>query len=493
MSERPAPERPLVFSETTRKREVFHSSTRGRCPECLRGVDAARLIRDGKIWLRKQCPEHGPSEALISADADWFLGSLGYVRPGSIPLEHSTEIDAGCPDDCGLCPNHEQHTCMPIIEITNHCNLACPICLVDNRSNYHMSKDELASILEGLVRKEGSLETINFSGGEPTVHPELLDLLDMALAVPEIARVSMSTNGVRLAAEPELCEELGKRGVYVSLQLDGLEGRGLETLRGSGDHAASKRRALDNLERAGVRTTIVATVAKSISDQSIGDQVRLLYERDFILSLMFQPAAYTQNGPRFEPHDPLDVVTIPDVIGAAEEQTDGLLRRSDFLPLPCSHPSCFALTYLLQIDDGFVPFARFLELDQHLDIIANRGTIRPDAHFETAIRDTIDALWTGSAQVPDCDKILKSLRRAIFLMYPEDRAIELEERLKVGEGMVKTIFIHGFMDPHTFDAERIKKCCTHYALPDGRLMPGCAYNVLHRRDDPRSGPAGGQP
>jgi hypothetical protein len=475
------------------KNEVFHSFSKGLCPECKRPVDGVRVIRDGKVYLRKQCATHGQSEALISGDADWFLRSLTYIKEGSIPLQYSTKVDKGCPDDCGLCPDHEQHSCLPIIEITNHCNLECPICIVQNRHNYDMTKEEFGSILDGLVAKEGQIETINLSGGEPTMHPQFLELLDMAKAKKEIARVSISTNGLRCATDYAFCEQLAKKKVYVSLQLDTLSNPALRVLRGGGDQRAAREKALSNLERAGVRTTIVSTVAKGVNDHLIGECIDLLYTRDFILSLTFQPAAYTgYGGAHFAPHDPMNVVTIPDIVKGAAAQTNGRLKESDFLPLPCSHPSCFGLTYLLKTpDDSFIPFPRFLGLERYLEILANRGTIRPDEQFEGAIKQTIDEMWTSAGQVPDQDKIMKALRRAIFLMYPEDRALELEERLHVGESLVKTIFIHAFMDVHTFEVDRIKKCCTHYALPDGRLMPGCAYNNLYRDRDARyTGPVG---
>jgi uncharacterized radical SAM superfamily Fe-S cluster-containing enzyme len=472
--------------------EVFHSFSKGLCPQCKKAVDGVRIIRDGKVYLRKQCPMHGKSEALISGDADWFLKSLTYIKEGSIPLKYSTEVKHGCPDDCGLCPDHEQHSCLPIIEITNHCNLECPICIVQNRHNYDMTKEEFGRILDGLVEKEGVLETINLSGGEPTIHPQFLEFLDMARAKKEISRVSISTNGLRCATDYAFCEELAKRKVYISLQLDAMSNPALRVLRGAGDQRAAREKALSNLEKAGVRTTIVSTVAKGVNDHLIGECFDLLFNRDFILSLTFQPAAFTgYGGAHFAPHDPLNVITIPDIVRGAEEQTGGKLKKSDFLPLPCSHPSCFGLTYLLKTENGFIPFPRFLELEKYLEILANRGTIRPDEEFEGAIKSTIDEMWTSAGQVPDQDKIMKALRRAIFLMYPEDRALELEERLHVGESLVKTVFIHAFMDVHTFEVDRIKKCCTHYALPDGRLMPGCAYNNLYRdRDSRYVGPVG---
>lgn len=347
---------PIVNPEFVRtsdasENDVFHSFTKGMCPTCRELVDGSRIIRGGKVYIRKQCPTHGQSEALISGDADWFLKSLTYIKPGSVPRKHSTETSEGSPHDCGLCPDHEQHSCLPIIEVTNYCNLECPVCIVQNRHNYHMSLDEFRGIIDGLIEKEGTLDTINISGGEPTIHPQFLELLKLARR-PEIARVSISTNGLKIASDYEFCKVLADEGVYVSLQLDALRNPALRSLRGSGDHHRARERALSNLEKAGVRTTLIATVAKGVNDDQIGDCVKLLFERDFILSLAFQPAAYTgYGGSHFGPHDPMNIVTIPDVVRCCEEQTNGLLAMSDFYPLPCSHPSCFGLTYLLRTEE----------------------------------------------------------------------------------------------------------------------------------------------
>lgn len=476
-----------TFVETadSKEREVFHSYSKAMCPKCRELVDATRIIRDGKVYLRKQCPRDGRSEALISGDSEWFLKMFAFIKPGSVPLKHSTPVSEGCPKDCGLCADHEQHSCLPIIEITNHCNLECPICIVQNKNNYMMTRAEFAGIIDGLIEKEGTLETVNLSGGEPTIHPEFFAFLDIAKR-PEIARVSVSTNGLRIATDFAFCQELAKRKVYVNLQLDAMTNPELRTLRGSGDQETAKKKALENLEKAGVRTTIISTVARGINDSKIGECVKLLLEKDFILSLLFQPAAYTgYGGAHFAPHNPMDVLTIPDIVNAMDEQTGGLLKKKDFLPLPCSHPACFGLTYLLRTEDGYVPFPRFLPLERYMEMISNRGTIRPDEKFEGAMAETIDELWSGNGQIPDTPKILHALKKAIRGMYPKGRALELEERLHIGEGLVKTVFIHAFMDEHTFEVDRIKKCCTHYALPDGKLMPGCAYNMFYRAVDPR--------
>lgn len=481
----------FVFTPKSESKEIFHSFSKGMCPTCRELVDAARFIVEGRVIMRKFCKVHGRSEALISGDSDWWLRSLVYTKPGSRPHKFSTEVKDGCPTDCGLCPDHEQHSCLPIIEITNHCNLECPICIVQNRYNYNMTVDEFRGIIEGLIEKEGTLDTVNLSGGEPTMHPDFLEMLAIADR-PEISRISISTNGLRIASDLEFTRELARRNVYVNLQLDALRNPALQALRGGGNQASARMKALENLETAGAFTTIIATIAKGVNDDEIGDCIRLLYEKDFILSLMFQPAAYTgYGGAHFGPHDPLDIITIPDIVKAAEAQTDGMLLRDDFLPLPCSHPSCFGLTYVLKTEDGYIPFPRFLDMDRYVNAISNRGTIRPDEDFEDSLRAAIDDLWSGADQAPDNEKILRALKRSLRCMYPEDEVLDIEDRLHIGETHVKTIFIHAFMDEHTFEVDRIKKCCTHYALPDGRLIPGCAYNMFFRDKDPRfSGPVG---
>lgn len=459
--------------------EVFLAAAASVCPGCGRLVDSARIIRGGKVYLRKQCPEHGATEALVCGDADWFLKSLTYIKPGQIPLEHSTAVSKGCPQDCGLCLDHEQHTCLPIVEITNHCDMRCPICLVENSHDRHMTREEFARIIDGLVAKEGRLDNVNISGGEPTLHPEFLELLDIA-SRPEISRVSVSSNGLRISRDMDLCREMARRNVYVSLQLDTLDNAKLKVLRGRDNLGDVKIRALENMEEAGVRHSIVCTVVQGVNDTEVGECVRLLLERDSVLSLMFQPAAFVGRGADFGPHNPLERITIPDVLRGIEKQTDGMLKTTDFTPMPCSHPSCFAITYLLKTDSGYIPFPRFVAIDRYVDLITNRGIIHPDKRLEDTMRDTINQIWCSAGQIPDSQKVLLALKNAINMIYPDERPIGLTERIQVGEGLVKTIFVHQFMDRYTFDRERAKKCCNHYALPDGRLFPACVYNVFRR-------------
>ena len=462
-------------------KETFHSSYRSTCPTCLRLCDAVRVLREDKVFGRKFCPQHGTSEVLLSADAAWFLQAQTCIKPGSIPLQHSTSVQHGCPKDCGLCPDHGQHSCLPIIEITDHCDMRCPICLVDNHQSTMLESGQFAQLVDGLVAKEGRLDTINLSGGEPTLHPQLLDLLDIAQR-PEIARISISTNGLRLSKDPALCEALAEREVYVNLQFDGWDEEALSVLRGQEGLAEIKQRAIDNLVAAGAGFTLVFTAVQGVNHHRLCDALELLFHTDAILSLMVQPVALIQRSACLPAGiDPLQRLTIPKVIQHLADYSQGTLKIEDFVPLPCSHPACFALTYLLKTSDAdYVPFPRFLDFERYLELLANRGTLKPDEKLEETFKDAIDDLWSGAHQVPDDARILKALKDAINRIYPEDRALQLKERLRLSEATVKTVFIHAFMDEHSFDLERVRKCCTHYTLPDGRLIPGCAHNVLGR-------------
>ena len=140
-------------------------------------TEAVVVMREGKVYFQKDCPTCGPSEAMVSEDADYYVNAYAYARSGTRPFEFSAKVEAGCPTDCGVCDDHEQHTCLPIIEVTDHCNLECPICIVNNQYSTHISNEAFTRIIDGLVRKEGYLDSIALSGGEPSSHPRILELL----------------------------------------------------------------------------------------------------------------------------------------------------------------------------------------------------------------------------------------------------------------------------------------------------------------------------
>ena len=298
----------------------------------------AYVHRAGKVYFRKSCPACGPSEALVSEDARYYVRAYSFARAGTEPLHYSREAAHGCPNDCGVCEEHEQHTCLPIIEVTDHCNLECPICIVNNQYSTHMSLDDFRSIIDGMVRREGTCESVALSGGEPTSHPQILDLIRIA-GRPEIGRVVVITNGLRLGRDRAFAAAVKESGAYVALQLDGFTADTHEKIRGR-DLVADKEAALLALKELDIPTQLVFVATRGANEHQIGQAVDLFLREDHILSLNFQPAAFTGFGGGKYPGDPMDRLTIPGVIQRVEEQTGGRLKKSDFFPLPCSHPQC---------------------------------------------------------------------------------------------------------------------------------------------------------
>jgi uncharacterized radical SAM superfamily Fe-S cluster-containing enzyme len=314
--------------------------------------------------------------------------------------------------------------------------------------------------------------------GKPTGHPQFLQLVDLAKR-PEIGRVSVVTNGIRIAKSKEFCEELKKRNVYIILQLDGFTDEIQKVIRGV-PLMDIKYKALEHLAEFQLSTQIAYVPAKGVNDHQLGKALQLMLERDHVLSMLIQPVALTGHGGAQFPHDPQYRLTIPGVIRCLEEQSNGVLTREDFIPLPCSHPLCVSLTYLLKMNDGsYLPFPRFVDMKKHLDLFQQTATLEANERTEGALRDAIADLWSASGEIPDCDKVMKALKRALLEMFP-NKEMPRQELIQLAERQAKTVFIHHYMDRHDFDLERLMKCCHHYPQVDGRIMPACGFNMFHR-------------
>lgn len=456
---------------------VFKRTT-SVCPHCLQLLEVDVVLRGGKVWFRKQCGRCGPSEALVSEDALYYVRAYAFARAGTEPLHYSRKAEHGCPTDCGVCDEHEQHTCLPIVEVTDHCNLECPICIVNNRYSNHMPLAAFQSIVDGMVHREGVCESIALSGGEPTSHPQILELIRIATR-PEIGRVVIITNGLRLGRDRAFAEAVQQSGAYVALQLDGFTADTHEKIRGR-DLVADKDAALRVLKELRIPTQLVFVATRGANEHQIGRAVQLLLDEDHILSLNFQPAAFTGSGGGVYPGDPRDRLTIPGVIARIEEQTGGKLRKSDFYPLPCSHPQCVSLTYLMRLEDGtHLPFARFVDFNRFGTLLRSSATLPANEQIHEALHEVIHDVFARRDEVERGADVLAALRALLLQMFP-DRPVSPKEAVRIGEGRAKSIFLHHYMDRHDFDLERLRKCCHHYPQADGRVMPACGFNMFHR-------------
>jgi len=455
----------------------YLTTTQALCRICRKQIPAQILVDDGRVWMQKECPEHGRQKSLIYGDAPAYLKLGHFHRKASMPLAFGTEA-LGCPDSCGICPQHEQHVCLPILEITDHCNWDCPICLVTNPGSHHWTRAEVARVLDGLIRSEGQIDVLNLSGGEPTLNPHFREIVEECVSRKQILRVSVSTNGSVLARDRDLLEFLAERRVIVSLQFDGLDDDIYQTLRGR-PLLEEKRRLIDLCGELDASMSLTTTVASGVNDHRLAEIAGLLFQHDHILSVMFQPAAYA--GTAAARQRPGGAVTIPDVIAALNGASHGTVSAADFSPLPCSHPACFSLAFYLKVEDKrHVPIKQMVDAERYLDLIQNRAIFGTDTENFNAVTDAVYELWSGPAALsPDSQKALGAIRR-LLAAATANGGYSPHQALTVAERSVKSIFIHQFMDPDTFDLSRVRKCCQVYPQLDGRLIPVCVQNCLKR-------------
>ena len=463
----------IPFAAAAVKRDadyVFFELTRSICPTCRRPIDAQILLRDGKVYMRKRCPEHGQFEALVYADADAYVRNARYNKPGTIPLAISHEVDRGCPFDCGLCPDHQQHVCLGIIEVNSACNMACPLCFANAGPGFNLTIEEVEEILDHLVETEGSPQVVQFSGGEPSIHPQIVPML-RAAKERGIEHVMLNTKGKRIARDDRFLAELAEVRPSMYFQFDGFEERTYELLRAEPGILPEKLRALDRLAKIDLGVVLVAAVERGTNEHEVGRLVRFAIEHPAVRGINFQPAFHAG---RHGHHDPLQRLTIPDVLRGIQEQTEALFRVDDFVPVPCCFPTCNSVTYAYLDGDKVIPLPRVLNVDDYLDYITNR--VVPDLGAE--VRRALEGLWSSSA-VPGGDRAASD-----FALSCSSCDLSTLAPGEIAKQMFM-VMLQDFMDPWTFNQKNLMKCCKEFLLPGGHQIPFCAYNTVGYREQAR--------
>ena len=444
---------------------LFYDTTVSLCTECLRRVEAKHVIQQNQVWMYKWCPAHGQSKVLIASDAAyWRKGREVYIKPPEMPLRFNTPMEYGCPYDCGLCPDHMQHSCLSIIEITDHCNLSCPVCYADSGPHRPGFRDlvTVELMLDAVVSNEGEPDVVQLSGGEPTLHPEFFAILDAARRRP-IKHLMLNTNGIRIANEPGFAERLHDYapGFEVYLQWDSLQPSALKALRGV-DLSSVRRRALENLNRVGLSTTLVMTVARGVNDGEIGSVIEYATRQSCVRGVTLQPV---QHAGRTRDYDPsTQRLTLTEVRQMILDQTT-LFAPADIIPVPCN-PDALAMAYALKDGQNIRPLTHMI----------------PPEVLLAGDRNTI---------VFERDPALKAQVFKLFATNhgPEGQARELRDLLcclptirgeSIGYDNVFRVLIMQFIDAWNFDVRAMKKSCVHIAQPDGRLIPFEAFNLLYR-------------
>jgi 7,8-dihydro-6-hydroxymethylpterin dimethyltransferase len=444
---------------------LFYDTAVSLCVECLRRVEGKLVIQEGQVWMYKWCPEHGQSKVLIASDAAyWRAGREIYIKPPEMPLRFNTPMHFGCPYDCGLCPDHMQHSCLTIVEITDHCNLRCPICYADSgphRPGYR-DLETIERMFDAVVANEGEPDVVQISGGEPTLHPQFFDVLDAARRRP-IRHLMLNTNGIRIANEDGFAARLKEYapGFEVYLQWDSVKPEALRRLRGV-DLSSVRQRALEALNRAELSTTLVMTVARGVNDEEIGSVIEFAAQQPCVRGVTLQPV---QNAGRTERYDPREQrLTLTEVRQRILDQTN-LFAAADIIPVPCN-PDALAMAYGIKDGGALHPLTRFMPPDVLL--AGDRNTIVFER--DPALKEQVFRLFATN-------------------LGPESQARELHDllcclpQIRSGTLTYENVFrvlIMQFIDAWNFDVRAMKKSCVHIAQPDGRLIPFEAFNLFYR-------------
>src|ERR1700756_58005 len=456
---------------------VFWGQTTSLCETCLKLVPAKIEIRDNEVWYQKRCPQHGTHTTLVSTDAAYWKLCKDYIKPGDRPLSLQSRTEYGCPYDCGLCPDHEQHSCLALVEINEHCNLTCPVCFADSSParGKHLPVATVERMLDALVASEGEPDLVQISGGEPTLHPEFFAILDAARARP-IRHVMVNTNGLRIAREPDFVARLaeGKRGLEGYLQFDSLARDALINLRGA-DLRKIRQQALENLERHGVSTTLVATIKRGVNDTEIGDTARHALQRKCVRGVPLQPVQDAGRNEHF--NKDTDRIMLSEIRQRVVET--GVFGDQDMIPLPCN-PESISIGYGLRNGEKVLPLTSLIPREQLLAVMPN--TISPEKY--PVLREKfIDLFSLSSGPLNTSERVCELLCCLPSFQVPDGLTYENVFRVTIVQ----------FLDRFNFCVGNVKRSCIHFVTPSGAIIPFDTYNLFYRNgkiDGIRAGLAG---
>lgn len=468
----------LQDSQTPSKHTYYNTTT--LCPVCSRLLPGEVFGEGGAVYLSRSCPEHGEIKALVCSDIDWFEGLKRFDVEPIKPSHPRNQVKQGCPLDCGLCTAHRQVAGTVAIEISNKCNANCPVCLGNNCTTFEMPLEEIQSLVENAIREQGKIGVITLSGGEPTIHPQFFEILSM-LDRPEIGRININSNGIRIAREPEFVRQLGHYPkVYVSLHFDGSHAASIRGIK-----PKLQQEALRRLCDAGIAVVPLILGVRDINDKELGILIpALLQQSKAIKSIIVSLMAYTgSNGSRFKPN-PLKRLTIPDAIDSITASSGMSIHRDDFIPVPMPNPICAAIGYFFVDKDGIIPMIRAAGVDHTVASIQNQHFAQAGPKMEAFFREMINNIYANPREFPDSDQTLRRLKTFVEKLFNQ-KGQSATQQGTLAEESIKTVFIMQFMDSWTFDTERLSKCSCQHLLPGNRRIPSCGYYAFHRQHDAR--------
>jgi len=472
--------------------------TQSMCPECKQLIVATIFEEDGKVMMEKTCPEHGYFKDLVYSDVALYLRMENWFFGDGKGLLNPPVTDAiSCPADCGLCNLHTSHTALANIDLTNRCNLSCPICFANANAAGYLYEPSFEQVVQ-MMRNFRQMQPvpaacIQFSGGEPTVYPRFLDVVRTAKEMG-FSAIQIATNGVKMA-DLNFAKRARDAGIHVLyLQFDGVSNDIYKKTRGR-ELLETKLKVIENCREVGIKIVFVPTVVKGLNDSQVGAIVKLATDNiDVVSGISYQPVSFTGRISKEERERMR--FTLPDLARCVEEQT-GFIKARDWVPLACSaplsrilgtvngkevttytcHPHCSAATYLFVDEEGnatqFTDFVDFRELLEDLDKLSFRSGI-PKVKILSKLRvANILRKHFDSKKAPEGLTFLRFIRTLLDLTSAKYDREEGKDKKTFYTLMVGGMH---FMDSYNYDVQRVQRCVVHYAAPNGRMYPFCAYN-----------------
>jgi len=476
-------------------------TTKSICPDCLLTNDEVRIIdatvyeEGGKVMYKKTCPDHGEFVDVYWGDAEMFKRAQTYWYE-SVGLDNPrTETIEGCPNDCGQCPQHQSHTALALLDVTNRCNLRCPICFANAAESgkvYEPTPEEVLEMMRNLRRNlPVPAPALQFAGGEPTVSKHLPQYIRWAKELG-FRHVQIASNAIRIGNSLEYARELVDAGLSaIYMQFDGVTPEPYVAARGTNLFPV-KIKAIENCRQLGLDAIIlVPTVVRGVNDDQLGRIVEFAVEnRDVIRCVNFQPVSITG---RIDYDKRQEMrITVPDVIHRIDEQTKGKIPVSAWYPVPAmmpvgralglmkgvpqlelsAHFACGMATFLYVEDNGeYEPITNLIDVDKFLELLSDVSDLYADG--KTAASKRAKAKLLGGIRHIKKKGIIKDLLGAFL-----NRG-DYETLAKFMHHIVMVGIMH-FQDPYNFDLERVQHCDVNYAVPDGRIVPFCTMNTIHR-------------
>jgi 7,8-dihydro-6-hydroxymethylpterin dimethyltransferase len=453
----------LISAETSTKTErSVLVQTSSVCPECLKRIPAERVAYGSEVYLEKTCPEHGFTRTILWRGTPDYPSWMREKIPNH-PAHPLTEVQDGCPFDCGLCAGHHQEPCCVLLEVTQRCDLGCPICFASAGQSAESDPD-LATIQMWFETqlKAGGPFNIQLSGGEPCQRDDLPEIIRLGKGMG-FTYFQLNTNGLRIAHDLPYLQALKDAGLnVVYLQFDGVDDAIYRVIRGR-DLLAEKEAAIRNCEQLELGVVLVPTVVPGVNSENIGAIIRFALEHyPTVRSIHYQPVAYFGRYPSAPRNE--DRITIPELLQNLEAQTNGLVHLTDFQPKGSENSYCsFHASYIIMADGSLRPIKPTSNnsccaksddakegLQRSKEFVA-RHWVRFDP------KQASPASGSSSPSLGGWDELLERARTHLFSI----------------SGMA-------FQDAWNLDLELLQDCCIMETAPDGRLIPFCAYNLTDR-------------